>query len=83
MNRTYYKRLKFWGNLLLSLSLAVLTFIVLDFFNPKLGFLSSGYSVAVIAVLAIVAAVCAGLNIALVRRYEKKKAAANTARREN
>ena len=73
MNRSFYKRLRVLGNLLLSLSLAVLTFVVLDFFNPKLGFLSSGYSVVVIAVLGVTAAVCAGHIIALVRRYEKKK----------
>jgi len=74
MSRKFAKTLSFFANLLLSLSLAVATFVILDFFNPKLGFLSSTYSIVVIALLSITAVITSILCIVLVTKKKKRHA---------
>ena len=83
MNDRFYKKLSFFANLSLALALAMLTLIILNFFNPMWGFLSTTYSKIVLAASGIVSSISAGFGIALVcKRNRKLEAKRNHARRE-
>ena len=70
MKRLYHA-LKITANLSLAMALAVLTLVILNHFNPLLGFLNSGYSIALLALFCLLTAVDSALELALYKRAER------------
>lgn len=68
-----YKAIKITANLSLAMALAVLTLVILNHFNPLLGFLNSGYSIAVLAVFCVLTLVDSALELALYQRAERNR----------
>ena len=58
-------------HLAIALALAVGTLVVLEYFNPRMGFLTSAYSMVVIFLLAVTA-LAAGIRSAARDRREQK-----------
>ena len=75
MSEGFYKRLKVFANLTFSLSLVQLTFMILNFFNPKMGLLSTNYSKAVFIAFAVCAAVTALHVLTLLAEMKRREAA--------
>lgn len=73
MNRFTFKLFKYLPHAVIALSLAVLTFVILNYFNPHLGFLSSGYSKTVFVLLGIAGIALAAVSIAFYRDISRKR----------
>ncbi len=57
----------------ISLAAAVLVLLVLEYFNPRMGFLTSGYSRIVIALLALFAMAAGIQSAGRMRRARRKR----------
>jgi len=64
---------RFTQHLSFSLSLVVLTFVILNYFNPMLGFLSATYSQIVILLLCVMSAASSLSALAVYEKLRRRK----------
>ena len=73
MNRFTFKLFKYFPHVVIALALAVITFVILNYFNPHLGFLSTGYSKLIFVLLGVSSIILSALAIAFYRDITRKR----------